>query len=651
MSIFNEIYITKDPVDDLFNSLTSEERVFTYLMFRASLPFNKIYRDQNHRHNNEIIELFEFLFDNKDKIFMFLLEDIKVYLVYLWTNHGVYFLKDQSDNKRTPGKLGLKYLTEDNLDQLLQNLNYSKEYKHLFLTIFNNYIDPVMVVPGSIELSGNNYYEKGFTEQMYESMPANVKNRINAYFTLKPPHYVYYSMEGKYAEELTVSVCWLKKALDHAKLYPNAFDQHIVNSLQYLIEYFEGGDEEKFRQYSIEWLKTKSRLDYNLGYIENYHDPKLVRGEAGGEITIKTTNMEKLNPILLDMESRLPTCKEYKRDIKNATTVNVSMNKILYSSGDYGPIQIVAAYNLPNYPDIQAEYGSKQILYKMMDPVKLNPKVWDQLVKDEDIYNDLWDLQVLLHELSHGTGKLHLHTTETGETIPVTTENLTKLVGKDFSALEELRAEISALYLSLAEMDILNKQGLYKNWYNQLGEKKLRNYCIMEMTRHIFRRLIPQGDDMKEIKGAHAKANFIITNYLLEGGGIEITDEIKNIDNEDFHILGIEVTDFNKAFSSTVKLLQLVQEIKSTGNGKKCDELFAKYTTYPITIEKAKEYRKYVMDINKKLNGTVKATARLYLNFVPIIKDDQLVDISIGEDQNVFNQNLHYNKLILSTTY
>jgi len=662
MNTYNEIYIRYEDDHELFNTLSKEEKIFVYLMMRASLPFNRIYRDQNHRHNNEIIELFEFLYQNKKIIEWFddvynkknegstLLKDIETYLVYLWTNHGIYFLKDQSKHKRTPEKLKLTNLTEEILDNLSRNLKYPKPYKHLFPTIFNTELEEEMVVSGNIEQSGNNYYEKGFTENMYNKIPENIKNKINAYFTKIPPYHTQWSVNDKYSEELKVTVYWLQKALTHItqEKCKNIFDEHMVNSIKHMIDFLTTGNEESFKQYSIEWLKTKSKLDYNMGFIEQYHDPKQIRGHASAEITIQTTNMEKLNPVLLDIESRIPIPNEYKRTVDNSTILNVSVNQQLFGAGDYGTMQITAAYNLPNYSDLREKYGSKQILYKKMEPMKLNPNVWKQLVKDEELLSDLWNTKVLLHELSHGSGKLHLHATESGEIFPVTEDNLTQLIGKDNSALEELRAEINALYISITDLDILNQHNLYKDWYNKLGKDKLQNYCIIEMCRHFFIRLIPQSDNFAEIKGAHARADTVITNYLLADGGIKITDEVKVIDHEEFHILGIEVVDFNKALDSVVKLLQLVQEIKSTANGKKCNELFSKYTTYPVSIEQANQYRKYVMNVHKKLNGSIKSTARIFSNFQPIISDNQLVDVIISDKQDIFEQNMHYNKLMMS---
>ena len=684
MSTFNELYIIREPLDNLFNSLTTQEKQFAYLMFRSSLPMNHIYRDQNHEYSNEIINLFETIYANKDKVNEInseLFEDIKLYLVYLWTNHGPYFMKEHSNNKRTPKKLGMIHLTQNNLTCLLEKLDCANKYDHLLQMIFDD-VDPEMSVDGSIEQSGNNYYSKGFTKEHYNSFSQEIKNRINAYFSLDEnakPQVNYYSIGDKYNNELNVTVYWLKQALKHVSKYPDQFDEHIINSLGLLIEYFETGDEELFKQHSIEWLKTKSKLDYTLGFIETYHDPMTIRGQAGGEITIKTVNMEKLNPILFDIEQRLPNPPEYKKEQDSNTITNVSMNKILYSSGDYGPQIITAAYCLPNYDDIRSKIGAKQILYKLPSSTEstLNPELAKQFRTksrqefinmydpNDEIFEDLWDVQVLLHEsIGHGSGKLHKHTFKEGEnlmingvtynigdTIDVTDSNYSEFIKEDSSSLEELRAEINALYMSIQETDILAQEGLFKNWSNILDIEELRKQCVIEMCRHIFRRLLSQGDDMTEIKGAHARANTVITNFLLEGGGIEIEDEIIVIDGESFHILDIKVVNLDKVFNNVLGLLQGVQRIKSTGDTNGCKKLFEKYTSYPISIEQAKIYKNYMLANKKKLVGNIKGTSRLFPNYVPVILDDILVDVTIGNTMDIFEQNMHYKDLMLSTNY
>src|SRR5947209_5283969 len=113
---FNEIYLIDDPsLKEAFDAISSEERMFVYYMYRANLPFIRMARDQNGFYTNEIIDIFEFLYQNGAKLESNFLADVKIFLVYLWVNNGVYFQREYTNNKRTPKKIGLKYLNRETL--------------------------------------------------------------------------------------------------------------------------------------------------------------------------------------------------------------------------------------------------------------------------------------------------------------------------------------------------------------------------------------------------------------------------------------------------------------------------------------------------------------------------------------------------------
>ena len=206
--------------------------------------------------------------------------------------------------------------------------------------------------------------------------------------------------------------------------------------------------------------------------------------------------------------------------------------------------------------------------------------------------------------------------------------------------------------MSISEMAVLDGYGLYKHWVKTLGEAELKKHCIIEMARHMFRRTIAQPENMERISGSHERANTVITNYLLERNCIAITNDVVNVDGDDYHLYGIEVTDYDKAYATIVELLQLVQHIKSTGDTIGCKELFAKYTTQPFTIEMARQCRQHLLQINKKLVGNVKVLASIYPNYQPILDSDgQLIGATLGADQNIFEQNQEYRRLMLSIDY
>ncbi|MFH1831464.1 MAG: hypothetical protein ABH827_01545, partial [bacterium] len=536
---FKEIAVLYNTnVTQLYNSLMPQERVFVYYLFRASLPGNRILADQLHRHGLEIADIFEHIINNQDKIAGALsiidsknveskidsakfLEQAKTFLVYLWTNHGQYFLREHSNEKRTPNKLGLDLLTQENILAVLESTGFvdaQQKFLHVAPVLFDDAIETTLCVPGSIADSAVNIYAPDFTEQDYAQISAQDQSKLNAYFYVehngqRMPKSMAYSVDGKYGQELSVSAYWLKKALEHAQKYTQNFDEHIIKSLELLIKYLESGDEEYFKQHSIEWLKSSSKIDYNFGFIETYSDPKSQRGFFQAEVTIRSVDIGILNKLLPELEKRMPLAQEFKRE-KIDSIPNASINEKILGVGELGPMFITAAYCLPNYSEIRSQHGSKQIMYPatkglaaMKDPELARALFYlkdkaDWLKKhDQDgkLARDIWDLQCILHEtIGHGSGRLATHTFKEGEnlaisagdkqthsigdTVNVTSNNICELLDGYENTIEELRAEIISLYISVFNLPEILACGFLSDWTALLSQEELETELILAMA-------------------------------------------------------------------------------------------------------------------------------------------------------------------------
>ena len=64
--------------------------------------------------------------------------------------------------------------------------------------------------------------------------------------------------------------------LDKAKEY--AANQHQTRTIELLIKYFQTGDPADWEKFNISWVKDSSNVDFILGFIEVYMDP---RGQKG----------------------------------------------------------------------------------------------------------------------------------------------------------------------------------------------------------------------------------------------------------------------------------------------------------------------------------------------------------------------------------
>lgn len=682
-----------DELPELWNALQPEERVFAYYMYRASIPGNRIIADQTHRHANEITELFERIVRNKEIIrekcseimdVEKFLQEAQTFLVYLFAHHGQYFLREFEDHKRTPEKLNLSTLTDCNLVAAVQTFDSKAQeiVKRIYASIFETTVEPTVTVEGNIEKSAGNYYSPDFTEQDFESLDPAIKSVINAYFYVETNSgkreikVQRYKIGEKYSEELQVAHHWITKAREHALRYPQIFDEYVPKSLAHMLQYLTSGDEQDFKNFSIDWIKTKSRIDFNFGFVEVYQDPKQYRGAFEADVTVKVVDMEKLSAILPALEQQLPFPDEFKRQNLGdfGAIPNASLNAKIFASGEAGPVKLTAAYCLPNYSEIRAEHGSKQIIYQQGKGLGelVNPELakrlfliqehidWtNQYDPENKLDHIIWDVHVILHEtLGHGSGRLATHTfvegdpltidgtTYTvGDTMQVTNDNSNEFIGGYSSGLEELRAEIIALYMSIFNFDDLAAAGLFKGWDQQLGKEQLIERMIIHMAEHGLKKLLSQKDDATEIMQAHARANTTIMNYLLDAGGMELVEEQQTVNGNIHTVIGIRMTDLAKSKQAVKKLAIEVQRITSTADGQAVRTLM---DTYGTCVRKP-EYIKILKANRQAVQGELKEVAEIFPRLTPVTNEDgDIIDIAASWPAGFLEQQLELSELALS---
>lgn len=684
-------------LSELYNELTPAERIFIYYMYRASLPGNRIAADQMHRHSHSIMALFEHIImhidtlkNKKSEMLSFdvdqFLREVETYVIYLWTNHGQYFLKEHANAKRTPQRLGLTTLTQENLTHALHILDYPDATEcvdTIASFLFDTQHEPTCCIANNIASSAGNMYASDFTEDDYHALPVHERTGVNSYFFVdtsdgnRTPKVEKYKVGGKYDKELQVACYWLQKAHEHAQNHTQHFDDNFITSLDLLISFLRTGDEEYFKKHSIAWLKSNSRLDYCFGFIETYDDPKDCVGSFQAEVTIKAVDMKVLNALLPQLEKQLPFPQEFMREtLEDMSAIpNASINKTVFSAGHLGPLRITAAYCLPNYAEIRSQHGSKQIMYH---PDKgLGEVIAPELSRilgntseqaewiahndpDGQLHKDIWSVHCILHEtLGHGSGRLTTHifkegdkltiggkTHAIGDVMSVTDANISEFLAGNSSALEELRAEIIALYTSIAMFDELDSVGLYKDWTSKIGKDKIIEQLIFDMAGTGLRRLLSHDAQMIEITGAHALANMTIMNYLCDGGGLVLVQEEVTIEDKVHQVLGFRIQDMQRVLADIKDLMIQVQTIKSTGDGFACDQLINQYGRYVRNAEHVT-----LLQANQKaVVGDLKVSARIYPRFVPVYDHvgTTIVDVDATWPADIVEQWSEFRRLELS---
>jgi dipeptidyl-peptidase-3 len=671
----------------LYQSLTPQERIFNYYMFRASLPGNRIATDQNHCNAIAMREMLEFVLEHKDSLpkgSEKFLEETTNYLIYLWANHGQYFMREHANQKRTPERLGFSALNQKSLAAALENLGYphaQASVAALADSMFNALDEATLTVPGSIDQSSTNMYARDFSDADFAKLVPEDQQRLNSYCFVDEVGGVRTSrcaslkIGGKYDAELRVSLHWLQKALAHARNFPEQFDAHFVASLEYLCAFIESGDEEMFKKHSIAWLKSNSQLDYCWGFIETYEDPKGYRGSFQAEVTIKSLDINTLNAILPKIEAGLPFPPEFKRDnllSGNATLPNASINTKIFAVGNLGPLNITAAYCLPNYQEIRSAHGSKQIIYHIDKGIGelLNADLYNQLFHLPEQYawlqtydpefaldRDIFNLECILHEtLGHGSGKFTTHvfqegdnfaidgkTYAIGDEIPVTSGNIEQFLAGYAATLEELRAEIIALLAAITNYDELAASGIMGEWPQKIEKNKMIELLINAMAQRGLARLILQPDGAIEVAGDHARANTTIMNYLVDHGGIAFAQEKIMVKGKQYTVLSTQVVNQNHAMEGVKELAILVQKINSTGDTQGVRSLIETYGK-PI---RHPEHLSIMQENMRACVGDVKVCGSLYPDFYPIFDDatGEIVDVAARWPKNIAEQFMRYSSI------
>ncbi|HVW99033.1 MAG TPA: hypothetical protein VHA52_01120, partial [Candidatus Babeliaceae bacterium] len=311
------------------------------------------------------------------------------------------------------------------------------------------------------------------------------------------------------------------------------------------------------------------------------------------------------------------------------------------------------------------QYGSKQIMYADMPSLAelINPNdarvlsylseqvMWlEQDRNHESLPKTLDNILCILHEtVGHGSGRLATHTFTEGEPLTVgsityvigdslalTPENLTEFLGSYESALEELRAEILALYIAINHIDELQDQELLPHWTRSVDRTELMRWFILIMARQGINRLISQSSNAMQIEGAHAQADSTIMNYLIKGQALELVIEHKILKDKEYSVPGLRIKDLDKAQALVKELMQTVQRIKSTGDYFGVRKLLH---TYGIPLNT--QVRDIVQYNHRALVGKLKGIALVYPELTPMYAEEgEIFDIQAHWPENIIDQHL-----------
>ena len=622
-----------------FDELSLAQKRLAYFLYRAAIAGNDIFTDQAHRHALEIKDLLETIYLNSSELDPRVQDAVHDYLKYLWINHGQYGA--QSHAKYSPNHLTLEMLQRathqvmerggkidlqpgESLDQKLARLS-----PHIFDLNLEPLQNNQKKGDDILATSHVNLYAPGVTQDAFNRLSPEWQSRLNVRFGFEDgkivPHL--YKIGGLYDQDLETIRYWLQKAI------PLAESEGQRRGLELLIEYYETGDEEKYRQHSVQWLTSRTTIDYLNGFIEQYIDPRGVIGQFEANVTFTSDSrlIERLAAAADYFEAKMPWPAEYRRPKVTPPVANVV--QIILGVGDAGPNSPVA-YNLPNYSDIRRDFGSKNIILYNVQEAKsggIREQIIDEfyLPKHRETYREYGKIgrrwEVYMHEvIGHGSGKPE----DDLESDPRTR------LGRVYSALEECRADLVALY-HIFDPKLVEIGAFSARQQLKVAEAQYIGHLQGHMNR--YRSL--QDDNVRE---AHRKGRELVLRYLVEGGEGQNQDygvRVVQVDGNYY----VEIVDLSKAHQGIGRLLEKLQTMKSRGDAEAAAQIFDRFGTRVNT-----SWRDNIKARADRLK-IPKEVAVVFPQLIPVLDADKIVDVRLETKEDLTRQQLRFSSWRFNT--
>jgi dipeptidyl-peptidase-3 len=375
-----------------------------------------------------------------------------------------------------------------------------------------------------------------------------------------------YRVGGKYDREIRRIVRHLEDAIAFAP--PST-----AEALRALIRFYTSGEEADRVAYDIAWVRDQEgSVDTINGFIEVYLDPRGTKGAWEGMVCYvnpeRTRRIEALANHAQWFEDHAPWSAVFRKP--EVLGVTAKAIDVLVETGDSGPLTPVGI-NLPNDQAIRERYGSKSVslvnvneAYERSTPEAMRSEFcWDAAEVERAAR---WggfsrELTTELHEvIGHGSGRM-----APGLTLPPH-----ELLKEQYSAIEETRADLVALYFlpdpKLVDMGLLpaeHVQDIVRAEYEQYARG-----VLVQLRR------VREGSQLEE---DHMRNRQLIVHWLMANTGAV---ERRTRGGKSYYRL----VDAAKFRDGAGRLLAEVQRIKGEGD---YEAAMALTETYGVHFEPA----------------------------------------------------------------
>jgi len=554
---------------DGFASLPLREKVLTWHLYLAALAGRDIYYDQRHARALDMRAVLEAIVTHPEGIDGTVLQEVRRYTKLFWINSGPY-------NNVTARKFVLRVTREDLIEaasvaagngarlSLGENDSVERLIDRLAPMFLDPSVDPTVTskTPGPgrdiLKASSNNFYSGVSASQLENYVE---RYGLNSRLTTDNGRLVeeVYRIGGRYDREIRRIVGHLRDALPFA-------EPSMGEALRALIRFYETGEDADRVAYDIAWVSDQeSQVDTINGFVEVYMDPRGVKGAWEGIVSYvnqaKTRDIQALAANAQWFEDRMPWDQRFRKpDVAGVTARAI---EVVVETGDSGPLTAVGI-NLPNDQAIREKYGSKSVsltnvsdAYERSTPEAMRVEFsWS---REEAERAKKWggfaqELTTAMHEvIGHGSGRM----------APGVTEPPHRLLGEQYSSIEEARADLVALYFlpdaKLVELGIVPG--------DQRDEIVSTEYEYYVRNALVQLRRVREGTQIEE---DHMRNRQMIVNWLRAHTSAV---EVRRRDGNTYYVM----VDADAFRDGAGRLLAEVQRIKGEGDVAAARSLFETY--------------------------------------------------------------------------
>jgi dipeptidyl-peptidase-3 len=368
-----------------------------------------------------------------------------------------------------------------------------------------------------------------------------------------------YRVGGKYSEEIARIVGHLEDAIAYAT-------PAMAAALGALIQFYRTGEDGDREQYDVAWVADRdSPVDTINGFVEVYMDARGTKGAWEALVYYvnaeKTRRSEALAAHAQWFESQMPWEPRFRKPQVRGVTARAI--DVVIETGDSGPVTPIGI-NLPNDQFIRESYGSKSVLlsnvsdaYEKATPEGLRVEFcWDAAEVDRA---KRWgafasELTTDMHEvIGHGSGRM-------AEGVTALPQQLLK---EHFSALEESRADLVALYF-LPDPKLVEIGLVAKDDHDDVVRAEYEYYARNALVQL---RRVREGTQLEE---DHMRNRQMVVSWLMAHTG---AIERRSRGGKTYFV----VTDVRAFRDGAGRLLAEVQRIKAEGDYAAAQALFETY--------------------------------------------------------------------------